>query len=96
MGSGDVAVSGRFDNQYLVGSGSPGGHSAISHGTGHRTQPTMIDLTVNEIRRLINALLIEPVRDLIHRLHWSGWRRQHQLRAKRSHYTRRLNPEHQP
>jgi SRSO17 transposase len=60
------------------------------------TQQTMIELTVNEIRRLINAFLIKPVRDLIHRLHWSGWRRQHQLRAKRSHYTRRLNRELQP
>ena len=59
----------------------------------HPAQQTMIELTVNEIRRLVNAFLIEPVRDLIHRLHWSGWRRQHQLRAKRSHYTRRLNLE---
>jgi hypothetical protein len=60
------------------------------------TQQTMIELTVNEIRRLVNAFLIEPVRDLIHRLHWSGWRRQHQLRAKQSHYARRLNLELQP
>lgn len=62
----------------------------------HPTQPTMIELTVNEIRRLINTFLIEPVRDLIHRLHWSGWRRQHQLRAKQSHYKRRLTLELQP
>jgi hypothetical protein len=59
-------------------------------------QHTMIELTVNEIRRLINAFLIEPARDLIHRLHWSGWRRQHQLRAKRAHYARRLGLELQP
>ena len=59
-------------------------------------QQTMIELTVNEIRRLVNAFLIEPVRDLLHRLHWSGWRRQHQLRAKQSHYTRRLNLDRQP
>lgn len=62
----------------------------------HRAQQTLIELTVNEIRRLINVFLIEPARDLIHRLHWSGWRRQHQLRAKQSHYTRRLNLELQP
>jgi hypothetical protein len=56
----------------------------------------MIRLTVNEIRRLINTLLIEPVRDLIHRLHWSRWRRQHQARARRAHWTRRINLELQP
>jgi SRSO17 transposase len=54
------------------------------------TRQTMIGLTVNEIRRLINTLIIRPVRDLIHRLHWSGWRRQHQHRARRAHYQRRL------
>jgi SRSO17 transposase len=66
---------------------------------GQRDDPnrqTMIPLTVNEIRRLINTLIIEPVRDLIHRLHWSGWRRQHQARARRAHHARRLNLELQP
>jgi len=57
---------------------------------------SMIELTVNEIRRLINALIIRPVRSLVHRLHWSGWRRQHQLRAKRAHYARRITFELQP
>lgn len=56
----------------------------------------LIDLTVNEIRRLINTLLIDQVRDLTHRLRWSQWRRRHQARARRSHYTRRLNLEFQP
>jgi SRSO17 transposase len=60
------------------------------------TRQTMIPLTVNEIRRLINTLIIEPVRDLIHRLHWSGWRRRHQARARRAHHARRLNLELQP
>lgn len=32
----------------------------------------MIELTVNEVRRLINAFITEPVRDLVHRLQWSG------------------------
>jgi hypothetical protein len=54
---------------------------------------TLADLTVNETRRLINASLIEAAHSLIHRLHWSGWRRQHRLRAGQSHYTRRLNLE---
>lgn len=62
----------------------------------HHAQLTMIELTVNEIRRLVNAFLIEPAVDLIHRLHWSGWRRRHQHRAKRSHYTRHLSLELQP
>jgi SRSO17 transposase len=60
------------------------------------TRKDMITLTVNETRRLVNAFIIEPVRDLIHRLHWSGWRRQHQARAKRAHYARRLTLELQP
>ncbi|SCF27072.1 hypothetical protein GA0070564_1051, partial [Micromonospora mirobrigensis] len=56
----------------------------------------LIKLTVNEIRRLINACIIHPISDLAHRLHWSGWRRRHQARARRAHYTRRLNLELQP
>ncbi|MEV0730498.1 IS701 family transposase [Polymorphospora sp. NPDC050346] len=61
-----------------------------------KTDTGLIKLTVNEIRRLINALIITPIRDPAHRLHWSHWRRRHQARARRSHYTRRLNPEHKP
>ena len=60
------------------------------------TRQTLIRLTVNEIRRLINTFILEPVRDPNHRLHWSGWRRQHQTRARRAHWTRRLNLELQP
>ncbi|MEU4595454.1 IS701 family transposase [Micromonospora aurantiaca (nom. illeg.)] len=56
----------------------------------------LIKLTVNEIRRLINTCIIRPISALVHRLHWSGWRRRHQARARRSHYTRRLSLELQP
>jgi hypothetical protein len=56
----------------------------------------LINLTVNEVRRLINVFIIRPISDLAYRLHWSGWRRLHQTRARRSHYTRRLNLELQP
>lgn len=56
----------------------------------------MIELTFNETRLLINAFLIEPGRTLIHRLYWSGWRRQHRLRARRSHYAARPTLELQP
>ncbi|MBB4752073.1 IS701 family transposase [Actinoplanes lobatus] len=59
-------------------------------------QPDMIDLTVNEIRRLINVLLIRPTRSIAYRLRWSHWRRRHQARARRAHYARRLTLELQP
>lgn len=61
-----------------------------------RAQPDMIDLTVNEIRRLINVLLIRPTRSIAYRLRWSNWRRCHQARARRAHYARRLSLETQP
>jgi hypothetical protein len=48
---------------------------------GEHGQPDLIRLTVNEIRRPINALLIRQIRDLGHRLRWSQWRRRHQARA---------------
>jgi SRSO17 transposase len=53
------------------------------------TSPGLIALTCNEIHRLFNTLIVEPIRDLRHRLHWSTWRRRHQHRARTSHYQRR-------
>jgi SRSO17 transposase len=56
-----------------------------------RPAPTgWIPLTCNEIRHLFTTLIIAPIRDITHRLHRSAWRRQHQHRAKRCHYQRRL------
>lgn len=49
----------------------------------------VIALTRNEIRRLFVRLLIEPGRDLICPLAWSRWRREHQHRARTSHYAQR-------
>ncbi|WP_328522744.1 IS701 family transposase [Kribbella sp. NBC_00359] len=49
----------------------------------------LIALTCNEIHRLFNTLIVEPIRDLRHRLHWSTRRRRHQHRARISHYQRR-------
>ncbi|MFI7072617.1 hypothetical protein [Micromonospora sediminicola] len=46
----------------------------------------LIKVTVNEVRRLINACFIRRISDVAHRLHWSGWRRRHQARARRAHY----------
>ncbi len=56
----------------------------------------MIDLTVNEIRRLINVPPIRPTRNITYRLHWSRWRRRHQARARQAHHARRLTLELQP
>lgn len=50
---------------------------------------SLIALTCNEIHRLFNTLIAEPIRHLRHRLHWSIWRRRHQHRARTSHYHHR-------
>jgi SRSO17 transposase len=70
--------------------------AADARTTNRHGQPDMIDLTVNEIRRLINVLLIRPTRSITYRLRWSRWRRRHQARARRIHYARRLTLELQP
>ena len=43
-------------------------------------------LTVNEFRRLFDALLLGAHRTLACLLHWSTWRRRHQHRARQCHY----------
>jgi SRSO17 transposase len=48
----------------------------------------LIPLTCNEIRHLLTTVVIRPVLDAAHRLHWSRWRRRHQARARASHYRR--------
>lgn len=56
----------------------------------HRhTDPTLIPLTFNEIRRLFTRLTTNTIHTIDHWLHWSTWRRRHQARAKTSHYRRR-------
>ena len=49
----------------------------------------LIPLTVNEIRHLIGKLITNTLRTISYWLHWSAWRRQHQARARTSHYNRR-------
>jgi SRSO17 transposase len=49
----------------------------------------LIALTIPEIRRLINLLILRRQPDITTALRWSYWRRQHQARAKTSHYRRR-------
>jgi SRSO17 transposase len=55
-------------------------HGATTH--------NLIPLTCNEIRHLFIRLVNRARRDIRHLLHWSRWRRQHQARAKASHYRR--------
>lgn len=52
----------------------------------------LIALTRNEIRRLLTAA-VAPIHTVQHVLHWSTWRRQHQARARTSHYARRTTSD---
>jgi len=46
----------------------------------------LITVTVNELRRLFHALVIEPARRIADVIAWSIYRRRHQNAAKTSHY----------
>lgn len=56
------------------------------------TPAGLIQLTVNEFRRLFDALLLGTKHSINTLLAWSRWRRKHQARARDCHYRRR---EHQ-
>jgi SRSO17 transposase len=61
----------------------------------HAPAPTdMIELTVNEFRRLFDALLLNSRHTEDRLLTWSRWRRRHQARARYCHY-RRWEQQHQ-
>jgi SRSO17 transposase len=65
---------------------------AVATATQRNTAPTpagLIPLTVNEFRRLFDALLLVTHRTLASLLAWSRWRRRHQYRARQSHYRKR-------
>jgi SRSO17 transposase len=67
---------------------------AVATATERDVQPTpvgLIALTVNEFRHLFNALLLTAKHTITSLLAWSRWRRQHQYRARQSHYRRREN-----
>jgi hypothetical protein len=65
--------------------------TAIERDT-HPNPDGLIALTVNEFRRLFDALLLTAHHTITTLLAWSRWRRKHQYRARLSHYQRR---EHQ-
>jgi hypothetical protein len=48
----------------------------------------MIALSAPEVRRLL-VVLTRPPEERGFLLDWSGWRRRHQMRAKRCYYRRR-------
>jgi SRSO17 transposase len=57
--------------------------------------PGLIPLTCNEIARLFNRLIIDPIRQRLDPLTWSNWRRRHQHHARTSHYQRQqATPAH--
>ena len=67
---------------------------AVATATERDTTPTplgLITLTVNEFRRLFDALLLATNHTIATLLAWSRWRRRHQYRARQSHYRRRQN-----
>jgi hypothetical protein len=67
----------------------------------HARHREPIALTAAEIRRLLDGLVIAPLRTRLaiplraisDIQHWSSWRRLHQGQARRSHYRHRLATE---
>jgi SRSO17 transposase len=56
----------------------------------HNPAPAgLIELTVNEFRRMFDAVLLAAHHSLTSLLGWSTWRRRHQARARGCHYRRR-------
>jgi SRSO17 transposase len=53
----------------------------------------LIAVTVNELRRLFHALILEPARRVCDVIAWSIFRRRHQDSAKASHYDRQALTE---
>lgn len=53
----------------------------------------LIELTVNEFRRLFDALLLDAKHTIDTLLTWSRWRRRHQARARECHYRRHLQQQ---
>jgi SRSO17 transposase len=53
----------------------------------------LIELTVNEFRRLFDALLLDQRPSIHTLLSWSTWRRRHQARARDSHYRRQAQTQ---
>jgi SRSO17 transposase len=71
---------------------------AAAHARGTPPPKGLIPLTRNEIRHLYAQFILQPDRHVTDTLAWSTWRRQHQHRARQSHYQRRHQqpaPDHE-
>jgi len=55
----------------------------------HASPEELIPITVNELRRLFDALVVGRTATIEHILEWSNWRRKHQATSRRCHYRRR-------
>jgi SRSO17 transposase len=55
----------------------------------HLAPDGLIPITVNELRRLFDALLLRPNHTPQRLQQWSRWRRRHQARARACHYRKR-------
>jgi SRSO17 transposase len=67
---------------------------AVATAAERDAQPTptgLIQLSVNEFRRLFDALLLGARTTFATLLRWSTWRRRHQHRARQCHYQRHEN-----
>jgi hypothetical protein len=56
------------------------------------TPAGQVELTVDEFRRLVDALLLGAKHTIDALLAWSRWRRRHAARARECHYRRHLQP----
>lgn len=70
-------------------------HRDTEHDHQHPTRPAptapsgLIEVTVAELRRLFDALLLSTTRSFNSLFAWSRWRRRHQARARAAHYRAR-------
>jgi hypothetical protein len=72
------------------------GHAFLAVATAierdHTLAPAgLIEQTVNEFRRLFDALPLTPKHTIDTLLAWSRWRRRHQARARECHHRRHLH-----
>ena len=74
-------------------SSPPGAFLATATAASTSSPDDLIAITVNELRRLFHALIIEPDRRIADVTTWSIHRCRHQATAKASHYTRQALAE---
>jgi hypothetical protein len=66
---------------------------AVAAAATSRRSNDLIAITVNELRRLFHALIIDPARRIADVIAWSIYRRRHQATARTSHYARQALTE---